>query len=139
VSVTDNPIQQRLITYARQKAGNKPGLPGGNNAAAGPSMQPNQRPQRQVVSQQRGSKRNSTSPADEVCLTYIVNANNMLITNSNLSMRRYLGTINRLLTESDLADHPSVQSRVHLWARITRHKANNRELVKGVRSSHRMV
>lgn len=58
--------KQRLVTLARQRVGNvKPGPPGGNNAAAGPSMQPLQRPQRQSISQPRGNKRNSTSPADE--------------------------------------------------------------------------
>lgn len=52
----------------------KSGPPGGNNAAAGPSMQPLQRPQRQSISQQqqRGNKRNSTSPADEVCSMHII-------------------------------------------------------------------
>ncbi|KAJ6624852.1 hypothetical protein B0H10DRAFT_1871923 [Mycena sp. CBHHK59/15] len=47
--------KQRIITHNRQRS-QKPGLPGSNNAAAGPSMQ---------APPQRRNKRNSTSPGED--------------------------------------------------------------------------
>lgn len=75
ITTTHGVLQHSLLSTLRSKAG----APSGSNVVGSPSMQLlNQRSQQRQGApqqqQQRGNKRNSTSPADEVLSLYFINS-----------------------------------------------------------------